>query len=459
MEVELSRHDDRAVMVWVFSLLKEIGAIQNSMLQYLGISRVTSKIKTLARFFQRQAREIQEGGFRVLLRKGISLVKKAAFLVAPVPLSPVVLLVRALRPVVLVRFGPLDSDRIGGFSGNAELYLCQRDAGIHDSRTFDIFYHRTPVCNQQLKRMIDRALHVSSLAQWLDRGNRMLPGGEKHVIPRLMFLKSPNLFAQTQAHLSFTLEEERLGRAALRELGIPEGTPFICFHSRDSAYLNTIRPDSDWRYHNYRDSSIHNYVPAAKEMARRGYFAIRMGAAVSEGRLNTTDTRIINYAVNGRNDFLDIFLSGNCRFFIGDTAGINTLPLIFRVPRVWVNRIPLEEGLIGGAKDLFIPKKLWLRKEHRFLTFREMLEFGVVRFYRSEQYEQIEVEPVENAAEEITALTIEMDERLKGTWQTTEEDEELQRRFWSLFRSSELHGTIVSRIGAEFLRQNRNLLD
>lgn len=59
----------------------------------------------------------------------------------------------------------------------------------------------------------------------------------------------------------------------------------------------------------------------------------------------------------------------------------------------------------------------------------------------------------------LAALAMEMDERLKGTWQTTEDDEELQRRFWSLFKPSELNGIIVSRIGTKFLRQNQELLD
>ena len=77
----------------------------------------------------------------------------------------------------------------------------------------------------------------------------------------------------------------------------------------------------------------------------------------------------------------------------------------------------------------------------------------------SEKHEQLGVEVMENTAEEITALAVEMDERLKGTWQTTEEDEELQRRFWSLFKPSELNQVFLSRIGAEFLRQNRELLD
>ena len=58
----------------------------------------------------------------------------------------------------------------------------------------------------------------------------------------------------------------------------------------------------------------------------------------------------------------------------------------------------------------------------------------------------------------MTSLVMEMEARLKGTWQTTEDDEDLQRRFWSLFEDNEYHGEICSRIGAEFLRQNRELL-
>ena len=63
----------------------------------------------------------------------------------------------------------------------------------------------------------------------------------------------------------------------------------------------------------------------------------------------------------------------------------------------------------------------------------------------------------ENTPEEIHAVTIEMDERLKGTWQTTEEDEKLQQRFWDLFGPDKLKSSDL-RIGTEFLRQNRELL-
>ena len=93
------------------------------------------------------------------------------------------------------------------------------------------------------------------------------------------------------------------------------------------------------------------------------------------------------------------------------------------------------------------------------MTFREIFDSGVGRLSLTQEFEEHGIELIENTPEEIAAVVVEMDERLKGTWQTTEEDEELQRRFWSMFPPSEWHGKILCRIGAGFLRENRDLLD
>lgn len=402
------------------------------------------------RYLLRRARDIREGGVPVLLRK------VRTFLVM-VPAALVVLMVRALRPLVVIRFGRLYSTRIGHFALSTMMYLCERDAGMHGQRTLDIFYITRPLCNHQLKTMWDRTLRVYRFARSVARVNRLLPGYEQHVVQMPPDRDIYSLLARTRVHLSFTLEEERLGCAGLRELGIPDGAAFVCFTARESAYMNALFPGGDSSYHDYRNSSIHNYLPAAEELARRGYFAIRMGAIVQEA-LATTNPMIIDYATSGRTDFLDIFLGAKCRFFICDTAGISSIATIFRRPIAWVNYVPLEYAPTGSAVDLFIPKKLWLREERRFLTFREILNSGVGSFIEGEKYEQLGIEVIENNPEEITALAVEMDERVKGTWQTTEDDEELQRRFWSLFKPSKWHGTFVLRIGEAFLRQNQGLL-
>jgi len=71
---------------------------------------------------------------------------------------------------------------------------------------------------------------------------------------------------------------------------------------------------------------------------------------------------------------------------------------------------------------------------------------------------KLNLELIENTPEEILAATIEMDERLNGTWKSTQKDEELQKRFWALFGPDKLKSPDL-RIGAEYLRQNKNLLE
>ena len=59
----------------------------------------------------------------------------------------------------------------------------------------------------------------------------------------------------------------------------------------------------------------------------------------------------------------------------------------------------------------------------------------------------------------ISEDTLEMDERLKGSWQTTIKDEELQKQFWEILPKGEKHGEIRCYIGAHFLREHNKQLD
>lgn len=407
-----------------------------------------------AGLFRRQLEEVRGGGPPALRRKCSELLM---ILLA----MPAALIIRALRPLVLIRTGQLVSERIGHFAANTEMYLCRRDAGLDNRRAIDIFYTAPSVSNRQLKKMWGRALHICRLAGPLDKANRSLPGSHIHTINLVVpggDRDTHGLLANSKPHLSFTGEEERRGLAALRQLGVPDGARFICFCSRDPAYLKATTPEWDCRHLDYRDSNIHRYVPAEEEMARRGYYSLRMGAIVQEA-LSTTNPMIIDYATRYRSDFMDIFLNAKGYFAIYDTVGLNAIPKIFRRPVAYVNIVPLEHAPSWLPDDLFIPKLLRKRDEHRFLSFREMLDITAGRFPTSEDYEKLGIEVVENTPEEITDLAVEMDERLAGRWQTTGEDEDLQRRFWSLFKGSPLHGIVLSRIGARFLRRNARLLE
>lgn len=409
----------------------------------------TSFIRRLATWVRSQGRE----GVR---RKVVN------FLGTFLALVPV-LLARLLRPFILIRFGVINSNRIGHFILDAEIYLCERELVNQKLSAIDIFGFSESVSNTQLKIMCQRVLLTSKLGFHLDRVNRLIPGGKKNEIQDLSvpfhFTRDLNgLLRRSEPHLPFTDEEEWRGRLALENIGISKEDKFICFNARDSAYLKAVYPLWDWSYHDYRNSNINQFLKAADQMTKRGTFAVRMGSIVKE-KIKTHNPMIIDYATRFRTDFLDIYLSSKCHFFLTTGTGLDSVAMVFRRPIVYVNFLPLESIPSWSADYLAIPKKLWLTREKRYMKFREILDSGVGRFQTTQDYRSFGLEVVENSPEEILDVVLEMDERLKGTWKDTKEEEELQKKFWSLFKSSPLHGAFLARIGAKFLSQNRELLD
>ena len=420
-------------------------------------------------FIERQIKQIMEGGFPVLNQKICAILSKFFLVIIALPF---VVVLRILRPFITVRLLGLDISRIGGMY-KADWYLSERYAGRHGKPYFDIFYFRitgNTISNQQWMTMWKRALCIfpyGKLTDMVNKISKMLPGHKTHIIPTSYFLPSARIADKEnlkcvlncrKSHIAFTEEEESRGREELaRELGIPEEKSFICFHARDAAFLNTVFPKQAWDYHDYRDSSIHNYIPAVEELVRRGSFAVRMGSIVKE-RLNTAHSAIIDYACNGkRSDFLDIYLGAKCRFFIGSDVGIVIVPEVFRRPVVYTNWTPLNRISPWVLDGLFICKKFYLHREKRLLSFREMINSPLAEIGTTEKFRDEGIELIESAPEEIMAAAIEMDERLKGAWESTQEDEELQQCFWALLGPHKIKSSGV-RIGAEFLRQNRELL-
>jgi hypothetical protein len=246
---------------------------------------------------------------------------------------------------------------------------------------------------------------------------------------------------------------------------VPKGIPFVCLIVRDSAYLAKHKPGFSWDYHNYRDSPIQDYALAAEELANRGYYVFRMGAKVHEP-LKSHHPRIIDYATNGmRSEFMDIYLGAKCAFCISTSTGYDALPLVFRRPIAFVNSLPLGYIFTFSAKFICLTQHHFEEGTGREWTLPEILSNGLGYALTSTEYVKRGVRLVKNSPEEIREVAIEMDERLKGTWQLLADDEMLQTRFWKAFPVSEphhgklLHGEIRGRYGAMFLRNNRWWLD
>lgn len=371
--------------------------------------------------------------------------------------------VRVVRPFVTVRIGKLfNYGRIGHLAANTELYLRRRSRSKEAEKEWHVFVTGQPA-NRQLLTMIKRRMTVienSFCLRLCDYVQARHPDAE-------FWIELPSNgneydeFNNIPPQLVFTEDEEARGQELLASMGIPPGTPFVCFHARDKAYLDVMHgteSPEQWAYHDYRDCDILNYLPAVEYLTSLGLFAVRMGYVVRR-ELPSRNPRIIDYATCHRSDFGDIYLSAKCKFFLASEGGLSSVPWSFNVPVAYANSAPPMGTAAWRRTDVFIPKKLWSRKRERFLTFKEIMTVGADRWFWSQQYAAAGLEVVENTPEEILGLAKELNEALDGTWVPTEEDGELQQRYRALIPPGRRCYGFPSRVGTEFLRKNRELLE
>jgi len=82
----------------------------------------------------------------------------------------------------------------------------------------------------------------------------------------------------------------------LKKFGLKDNDKFVCLVVRDSAYqLKKMSAElRDWSYHDYRNFNLDNFVLAAEELTKRGYYVFRMGV-VANKPFKTDNPKIIDY--------------------------------------------------------------------------------------------------------------------------------------------------------------------
>ena len=375
--------------------------------------------------------------------------------------------IRVVYPVRHYKFGRLPSHEIGHYASNVEIHLCEKDAKIHgdSKKTADIWY-RNPdyaVANNQLDTMWSRVIKISDspITRYADAISRRLPGSSKFSISH-HDRDAYGLYGKMGSHIQFSNSETKQGEDFLNSVRTAPNQKFVCLAVRDSSYKRDQFEDRDVRHDDYRNNDISNFQNVVEQLAIDGYLVFRMGAKVE--RPFAVDTPgVFDYASNGmRTDFLDVYLSANCEIFISTVLGIDSIPEIFRVPRVLTNYIPIANFGKYGPQDLIIPKQYWIENENRFMSFSEIVasKNALGSCTSSYEYQRAGLKLVENTPQEITLATQEVLARKNDTWQLTVDAKALQDKFWSLYDQLSPPG-IQSRvighkpiIGTEFLRTN-----
>lgn len=256
--------------------------------------------------------------------------------------------------------------------------------------------------------------------------------------------------------LVVTPQHRRNGRQALRELGMPEGSWWACFHIRTEGYYQNLQ--KNWKRNvQGRNADVESYFDAMRSVVKRGGWVIRTGDP-SMPPLPPME-RVIDYVhSDARADWTDIFIIGNCRFMVGSDSGPTAVAMVFGRPVANTNYIPMGHGSLGPP-DVYIPKLYRSLQDGRLLSFREALSTPL-RDLSPSDFEKHGVAWVDNTPTDIRLVVEEMMDRVESRSVYTDDDERAQVEFHRLMNerpTPTTYGT-HSRLGRDFLRTHSDLL-
>jgi len=251
-----------------------------------------------------------------------------------------------------------------------------------ESKKTSYFFFGSTYANVQLfkmfKRQAPKGVHIYDSAI----GTRLI-FALRPIIKRTRFWEAMKtdytgykLFSKKVHTLEFTADEEALGQEALHKMGISKDDWFVCFHARDGSYLRKWRPglNEAWAKNDWRNNDVSTYFDALDFITERGGYALRIGATVSDPLPATRDAKIIDYASEYRSDFMDIYLSAKCRFFLGTASGPAWVPTVFHVPVVVIDHAPYSHSRQPGS--IIIPRPIAEHDTAKTVPFHEAQNAG-----------------------------------------------------------------------------------
>jgi putative glycosyltransferase (TIGR04372 family) len=369
---------------------------------------------------------------------------------------PAVIVIRLIRPWLKLRFGTIRCDRIGHFAADSGQQWAKHQ--LQDALFVDLYWLPSKTCNTFMTEIVRRNFSVHWWVRYLDYWNRLIPRGSFHCRPSSETGSRDLSGSLEKARKSFPLlkSEDDKGKKWLKQHGWRDGEHFACLLVRDRAYLDHFNKleDGSWRYHDYRDTDISNYEPAALWLANQGVWVLRMGRKM-EKPMSIKHPRIIDYAFQkDQSDFLDIWLLANCCFCISTGSGPDMVSDMYRRPLLFINYIPFR-NIISWSNATHLPKDLFWESSGIELTLNE---YFTHTYFTSDEYRRAGIVIKDLTPAVIQEAVQEMWRRLNKSWHDSDEDLKLQELFWQALREcpdyQKYHGYVhpEARAGTVWLR-------
>lgn len=269
-----------------------------------------------------------------------------------------------------MKFDFLTVHRIGHFALEPDVWA-RANLGNIDSSTLHIFVSRTNTVNEVVNSMLESKLTLLKSDFWHEyfSARPLLLSDEFYqpmqfdlqhivrgadVIPMYKCLLAT--FAKNPYQFDLANEEQLLASKLLSSMGINQNDKVICFHVRDSEYLASILPNTDFSYHNFRDADISNYSEGINYLLGAGYKVVRIGK-ISNQKLNIKHPNYYEFCIERHakyGELLECYLLKISKFFVGNSSGIVAISTLFDTPVLSLNMVPFV--LCYAKNSMFLPK-------------------------------------------------------------------------------------------------------
>ncbi|HLB41771.1 MAG TPA: TIGR04372 family glycosyltransferase [Gammaproteobacteria bacterium] len=384
----------------------------------------------------------------------------------------IALIVLSIRPLIKIYLVRLNSSRMGHFSLSIELMLSEFEMNQEKRKgKVLLFYLRLSAANQQLLNMCKRSVYILPFPRlcfyidiWLCRllGEKYEKDFVKSFELNTALWDSNGLLKRTKPHLFFTQNELDHGKYLMEKFGLQSDAKFVCLLVRDHGYMNKEFPGHDYGYHTIRNADVQTYKKAALYLAEKGYYVLRMGKHV-QYPFEVLHPRIIDYANHPlRSDFMDIYFSAHCYFFISTGSGLDSVACMFRRPKLITNVVLPRDLPIWYPGVFFIYKKIWDKNNKKYLTLENIMEIGMIDpnvGISQEILNQYNLELIHNTEDEILDAVCDMEAQLQGMLKESEEDRMVQKKFTRVLPEVAKNQHVFIKISPSFYKKGSVLFE
>lgn len=416
------------------------------------------RLSGLMLYIKRQFEEIQQDGIITVLTGKFS---KRLSLTLRLPIGGLtILLCYAIKPLIIIRFGHIYTSRIGHLCYNMDNYLADRHA--RNSNELAVFKTDSRISNESIYLIWRNKKNIifTSFADYpLWFLTKFLPNSSLLISWQNELHPEYTNVSSTPSNINISEFDELECEVLLKENNI--SLPYICLHNRDPEYLNHY--GSDGNTHDFRDFNFDDFHLGINQMTKSGIMCVRVGEKI-QLEYKTNNKKFVSMTGLRRSDFSDVVLIKKCLFFVGCNTGFSNVSRIFRKPELLINYIPfrIHELSAWSVDSLIVPKKLYKIDERRYLRFAEIVSLSYDIHYQGDFFKENGLRVENNSQEEIADAIMEMTMRVGGKWKDSENQHQLQVKFWNSVAhvkyATEVRNQLGVNLSSTFLEKNPHLI-